>query len=189
MAVDYFRINLNKASNRLDLYQQRRRKRQLLTVGAYVVSILLISAVALYFGYLTRSQMEAKRETITELDRKIAELESSEEYISQEDLFALANLVERRLLWAEKLAHLAEVLPEDIALTEVGFDQERLTIRGISKLRPRQSDLDLVVSILDRIKADPALSEGFAEVKFQLSNRIRYEEQEILDFEIACMAM
>jgi len=116
MAVDYFRMNLNKASNRLDLYQQKRRKKQLLTVGAYVALIALISAVALYSGYLTKSQMEAKRKTIAELDRKIAALESSEAYISQEDVFALADLVETRFLWAQRLARLAEVLPEDIAL-------------------------------------------------------------------------
>jgi Tfp pilus assembly protein PilN len=189
MAIDYFRINLNKASNRLDLYQQKRRKKELLGVGAFVVMILLVSAVGLYFGHQSESRIEAKRDTIAKLDRQMAELESSEEYISQEDVFALAELVDSRLLWTEKLAHLGEVLPDDIALTEVSFDQERLTVRGISKLRPRQSDLDLVVSILDRIKADPVLSEGFGTAKFQLSNRIRYEEQEILDFEIACNVM
>lgn len=189
MVAEHLRINLNKASNRLDLYQQKRKRKQSLGVGAFVVVILLVTAVGFYFAYLTNSQIESKRRTIAKLDREITELESSEGYISQEDVFALAALVENRLLWAKKLAHLAQVLPDDIALTELNFDQQRLTIRGISKLRPHQSDLDLVVSILDRIKTDPVLKEGFGAVRFQLSNRVKYEEQQILDFEIACNLM
>jgi len=60
-------------------------------------------------------------------------------------------------------------------------------IKGVSKVKLDMKDLDLVVSIIDLMKAQPQFASDFSEIKFQSSQRIRHDDQEIVKFEIACL--
>jgi Tfp pilus assembly protein PilN len=150
----------------------------------YWVVIILIIGTTVYFTNQTSKKIDRKVNTIDELKSQIQALETAESYISREDVYALADLANRRIEWARKLIGLSEALPRDIAITELDFNGSILTIKGISKVKTRQKDLDRVMDIIDRIKTNAESKLDFTNMKFKFSNRIKHKEQEILSFEI-----
>ncbi|MCP4633344.1 MAG: hypothetical protein GY855_10495 [candidate division Zixibacteria bacterium] len=181
---NYFKINLNKASNRLDIYEQKKKhKAVMMGVFYWVIVVAIIGSIA-YFTKETSNRIDLKRDAIAQLESQIQALETSESYISKEDVYALADLANRRVDWARRLIGIADALPKDIAITELDFNGDLLVIKGISRVKTRQKDLDRVMDIIDRIKAGSESKFDFANMKFKFSNRIKHKEQEILNFEI-----
>ncbi len=189
MKAKYFSINLNKASNRLDQFEQMQRRRKVVTIAAFYAVMILIAAAVGYRSYRTDLKIDRMREEVAAIEEKIAKLESSTDYLSPEDIFTLSEVATSRLVWSEKVSVLGNILPRDVAITELVYD-DRLhvfLIKGISKVRPGLKDLDLVVAIIDVVKSNEDFSSDFSEIKFQSSQRIKQEEQEMVKFEIACL--
>ncbi len=189
MKAQYYKINLNKASNRLDQFESVKKKRKIVTISIFFLLVLAGTAYVVYRASLVQNSIKAQQAELTSIDDKIARLEASSEYLSPEDIFTLANVARGRLTWSEKLSILADILPKDIAITELNYDDniEAFVIKGVSKVRSDMKDLDLVVSIIDILKAQPEFSRDFSEIKFQSSQRIKHNDQEIVRFEIACL--
>jgi cell division protein FtsB len=189
MKAQYYKINLNKASNRLDQFESVRKKRKIVAISIFFLVILAGTAYVVYRASLVQNSIKAQQAELTKIDDKITQLEASSEYLSPEDIFTLANVARGRLTWSEKLSILADILPKDIAITELNYDDnlDAFVIKGVSKVRSDMKDLDLVVSIIDILKAQPEFSRDFSEIKFQSSQRIKHNDQEIVRFEIACL--
>jgi hypothetical protein len=189
MKAQSYKINLNKASNRLDQYENVRKRRRVVTIGLFFLIVLAGSAYIVYRASLVQNSIKAQQAELTGIEDKIAQLEASSEYLSPEDIFNLANVARGRLTWSEKLSILADILPRDIAITELTYDDnvKAFIIKGVSKVRSDMKDLDLVVSIIDILKAQPEFNNDFSEIKFQSSQRIKHNDQEIVRFEIACL--
>ena len=189
MKAKYFSINLNKASNRLDQMEQMQRRRKVVSIGAFYAVMILIAAAVGYRSYRTDLKIDRMREEVAAIEEKITRLESSTDYLSPEDIFTLSEVATSRLVWSEKIAVLGNILPKDVAITELVYDDrlQVFLIKGISKVRPGLKDLDLVVAIIDVVKSNQDFSSDFSEIKFQSSQRIKQEEQEMVKFEIACL--
>jgi Tfp pilus assembly protein PilN len=184
--VNYFTINLNKAANRLDIYEQKRKRVRIFYAGIYSLVVFILAAAALYFTFLTDQRIKEKKETIDQLQAQIEALEASETYISKEDVYSLVDLADRRVDWSLNLIWLARALPKDIAITELDFNNNMLIIKGISKVKAHQKDLDRVMDIIDRIQFTAEPYSDFEAMKFKFTNRIKHLDQEILSFEISC---
>lgn len=189
MRAQYYKINLNKASNRLDQYENTRKRRKIVSIGLLFLLVLFGSGFVYYRANLVQKTIQAKQAELQDIQTKIDQLEASTEYLSPEDIFTLANVTRARMTWSEKLAVLADILPKDICITELTYDNglKAFMIKGISKVRTDMKDLDLVVSIIDILKAQPEFTNNFSEIKFQSSQRIKHNNQEIVKFEIACL--
>jgi Tfp pilus assembly protein PilN len=189
MKVQSYRINLNKASNRLDQFENTRKRRKIVAMGFFFLLILLGTGFVLYKANKVNNLIEGQRAELQSIEDKIAQLEASSDYLSPEDIFTLAHMTQSRLNWSHKLASLGEILPKDVVITELKYDESMrvFTIKGVSKVRLDIKDLDLVVSIIDLLKAQPEFVKDFNEIKFQSSQRIRHDNQEIVKFEIACL--
>jgi hypothetical protein len=189
MKARYYAINLNKASNRLDQFEQAQKRRKIVSLVFLFVVILAAMGVVGYKTFQVQKTLEAYRVEYQSIEDKITQLEASSDYLSPEDIFTLANITKERLTWSEKLSVLGNILPKDVTITELAYDGNlnAFLIKGISKVRPGLKDLDLVVAIINLVKAQEDFSSDFSEIKFQSSQRVRHHDQEIVKFEIACL--
>jgi Tfp pilus assembly protein PilN len=185
----YYRVNLNKASNRLDQSVVRQKRRLVIAIAFYFLVIVLVSSLAIYKSIQNYEQIKTLRNTLSQIDEEINRLQTSSEFLSPEDIFTLAELARNRLTWTEKMDVLGRILPKDVTLTGIDYDYQIniLIIKGITKVNPRMKDLDLINSILDIIKNDPDFSSGFSNIKFGGSDRIKHLGQELISFEISCL--
>ncbi len=189
MKAKLFLINLNKASNRFDQFEQAQKRKKVISIIMFFVVMLAIAGAAGYGSFQTTLKINKMRDEVKSIEEKIAALESSADYLSPEDVFTLAEITMGRLVWSEKISVLGNILPKDVAITELVYDDRMnaFLIKGISRVKADMKDLDLVVSIIDIIKAHEGFSSDFTEIKFQSSQRVRRGEQEIVKFEIACL--
>ncbi len=189
MRAQSYKINLNKASNRLDQFESTRKKRKYISLGLFFLLVLAGTGYIVYRANLVQKSIAAQKDELQQIQSKIDQLEASTEFLSPEDIFTLANVARARMTWSEKLAVLADILPKDVAITELSYDSglKAFMIKGVSRVRSDMKDLDLVVSIIDVLKAQPEFNHDFSEIKFQSSQRVKHNEQEIVKFEIACL--
>jgi len=184
-----YKINLNKASNRLDQFEQKLKKRRVAAIVFFFVILLCITAVSAVFSQRTQMKIKNMESELALIDQEIAQLSASSQYLSPEDIFALSQLATTRMTWTEKLNVLGQILPRDVAITELYYDYQvnSLRIKGISRVNPEMKDLDLVVSIVNLIKNNKDFSKDFIDIKFSSSTRIKHNDQEIIQFEIECL--
>lgn len=189
MKAKYYSINLNKASNRFDQFEQAQKRRRAATFGVFLAIIALAIGVVGYKAYKTQKTIDSYRAELQSIEDRIAKLEASSDYLSPEDLYTLANITRNRMIWSEKLEILGNILPKDVALTELSYDHDMnaFIIKGISKVKAGMKDLDLVVAIINVVKGQEDFSHDFSEIKFQSSRRVKNREQEMVKFEIACL--
>jgi hypothetical protein len=141
-----------------------------------------------YKSFQVHKVIVEQRAELQSIQSKIDQLEASSDFLSPEDIFTLSHVTRQRLTWSKKLSILGDILPRDVAITNLILDddQKLFTIRGISKVKADIKDLDLVVAIIDILKSQPDFSSDFSDIKFQSSQRIKHGEQELVKFEIAC---
>lgn len=189
MKADYFKINLNKASNRLDRFEQIQRRKKIVSIAAFYLALIVIAAAIGYRSYKTQTKIDRLQDEVTTIEDKIAQLESSSDYLSPEDIFTLSEVATDRMIWSQKIEVLGNILPKDVTITDMTYD-DRLhvfLIKGLSKVQPGLKDLDLVVAIINVVKSNKDFSADFSDIKFQSSQRIKHNEQEMVKFEIACL--
>ncbi len=189
MKAKYYSTNLNKASNQLDQFDQAQKRKKALSLVSLFAFILIAMGVVGYKTFQVQKTIEQYRSEYQLIEDRITQLEASSDYLSPEDVFALASITRERLTWSEKLSVLGNILPRDVAITELTYDGNlnAFLIKGISKVKPGLKDLDLVVAIINLVKAQEGFSSDFSEIKFQSSQRVKHRDQEMVRFEIACL--
>jgi len=185
----YYKINLNKASNRMDQFAQRQQRRVVIAMGTYFLVIVLIAGFVIYKAMQNQRTINSLKGNLAQIDGEIDRLQASSEFLSPQDIYTLAELANNRLTWTEKLDVLGRILPKEVTLTGLDYDYQvnSLTIKGITKVSIRMKDLDVINSIIDIIKADPNFSSGFVDIKFGGSDRVKRQNQELIAFEIYCL--
>ena len=160
-----------------------------MALGFYFLIILAITILAVFKSVQTQKTIDKYQADLNQVQSDINNLEEISEYLSPEDIYALDELASQRQTWTEKLNVLGRILPKDVAITDLFYDDQlkSLTIKGISRVRPETKDLDLVVSIINLIKNDKDFAKNFSDIKFSSSTRVKYQNQELVEFEIACL--
>ncbi len=183
-----YKINLNKASNRLDQFEKQQEQRKTIMLGFFFFLLIAATGVSVYFSLQTEQKIDAYEDELARIESEIQTLSASSQYLSPEDIFALAELANNRLTWTEKLNVLGKILPRDVTITEFYYDQSMnvLRIKGISRVRGDMRDLDLVVSIIDLLEKNDEFSKDFADIRFSSSTRVKFRNQELIEFEIEC---
>jgi len=189
MKADFIKINLNKASNRIDQFEQAQKRKRMFSIIMFFIAIFVVIGVMGYRSYEKQVVIDNLRSELTEIENKISELEASSDFLSPEDIFTLSEVTKSRLIWSEKIGVIGNILPKDVALTELHFDSRinAFIIKGISKVKPNMKDLDLVVAIINIVKSQDDFSSDFSDIKFQSSQRFKHNEQEMVKFSIACL--
>ncbi|MCP4581409.1 MAG: hypothetical protein GY839_07300 [candidate division Zixibacteria bacterium] len=184
-----YKININKAANRLDQFEQKQKQRRRFLLGLFFVILIGVAGVSAFYTMKTQEKIKGYQAELANIEAEIERLSASSQFLSPEDIFALAELANTRMTWTEKFKVLGEILPKDISITEIYYDYQirTLKIKGISRVNPNMKDLDLVVSIVNVIKGNDNFSKDFVDIKFSSSTRLKHRGQDIIEFEIDCL--
>lgn len=184
--VKVFSINLNKSEGQAEREARWRRRRQNIVIGVFFIIFVLLSLYTFANHQALGDIIKTKQDKIAEIDRRLHELEKTGKNISKSDVLTLARMEKERFLWASKLKALADILPNDVALTLLEFDRGQLRIKAISKIMPDEKEFDKVSEFMNMLKSTPFFYREFTNIRFSESHRVRIEDQEILSITITC---
>jgi Tfp pilus assembly protein PilN len=180
--MNYFRINLNKLEDK-DLALRRQRAEMGLFMG--LTSLILgLVLVALVINTRLSAKVNESKRIIGSLNAQIQALRNDENFVSEQEVFALDQLDGARIFWTKKLEYLANLTGDKIALTEIKYERGTLSIRGVAKVSRAVNNFDLVSDFIERLKAEPAFTKDFRKIDFRSSNRADFMDQDLLNFEI-----
>ena len=121
------------------------------------------------------------------IDDVISQTESLEKAginLSKKDIQALFNIESKRILWAKKLQSLAKTTPNDMAITELTYRNNRLIISAISRINAEEKEFTVVDNFIQKLNNTVDFSTDFKTIKFLNSERLVVRSQEILMFKI-----
>ncbi|MBL7073780.1 hypothetical protein ISS37_00890 [candidate division KSB1 bacterium] len=184
--VKAFRINLNKIDHTALRAIRWRRRRDKIIFGAIIGLMVIMAGFQIrIYGQLNRIIQE-KKEKLAEINRKIDELKQTTRDVSKQDVLALAELENKRILWTKKLKALARELPPDMALTGLEYRHKNLIIKGIAPIKKGEKEFDKVKQLIDRLRSNPDFFRDFEDIKFDQVQRIKVGDQRILSLSIIC---
>ncbi|MCX6640671.1 MAG: PilN domain-containing protein [bacterium] len=184
--VKQFSINLNKSEGHAEREARWRKRREVLTI---VLFLILFGVISLYTWRSNRALADiisAKQHKIAEIDKRLEEMQRAGKNISKNDVLTLARMEKERFLWTAKLKALADILPQDVVLTLLEFNNRQLRIKAISKILPDEKEFDKVSQFMEMLKSTPFFYREFTNIRFSESHRVRVEDQEILSITITC---
>ncbi len=181
----YIHINLNQTVSRAQLAEIKEERKKW---GVFSLIFVIFLGLGYWFYSLNLDidNLIANREnTIADIKSKTNALKKEGQInLSKKDIVSLFKLEESRVFWAEKLMALTEFTPEDMAITELDYGKNRLTISAIARLEPEQKEFTVIDKFIALLEADPYFNEDFKSIKFKSSERDRANSQEILSFKI-----
>ncbi|RJP79808.1 MAG: hypothetical protein C4524_04590 [Candidatus Zixiibacteriota bacterium] len=181
-----FSINLNKSEGHAEREARWKRRRENLVIAVFVI-IFGVLSIYLYGNHQALKDVIAtKQKRIGEIERRLEELARTGKNISKGDVLTLARMEKERFLWGPKLKAMGEILPEDVVLTLLEYNQRQLRIKAISKILADEKEFDKVSEFVDRLKTTPFFYREFSNILFSESHRVRVEDQEILSITINC---
>ena len=88
------------------------------------------------------------------------------------------------MFWAPKLIALSEITPDDMAITEVEFENKKLRISALSSLSKGEKEFSVVEDFMKRIDENDEFNKDFKDIKFEDLEKENIRGQEILSFRI-----
>lgn len=184
--VKLFSINLNKSEGHAEREARWRKRRENLTIGLFIVLFAVLSLYIYRNHQALGAVIQAKEKQIQEIDKRLEEMQRTGKNISKSDVLTLARMEKERFLWATKLKALADILPQDVILTLLEFNNRQLRIKAISKIMADEKEFDKVAQLMDMLKSTPFFYREFSNIRFTESHRVKVEDQEILAITIEC---
>ncbi len=181
-----FSINLNKTEGHAEKEARWRRRREGLTITVFLL-IFVVLSLYIYQNHKALGQIiQAKQDQIQTIQQRLEELQKSGKDISKGDVLTLARMEKERFLWGSKLKALSEILPQEVVLTLLEYNNRELRIKAISKIMADEKEFDKVSEFMDMLKSTPFFYREFSNIRFSESHRVRVESQEILSITINC---
>ncbi len=107
-------------------------------------------------------------ETIKDIKIRTEELKKEGKInLSKKDINTLNNFEKKRMFWAPKLIELSKITPEDMAITELEFDNKRLEVSAISIISPEQTDMAIVENFMNKIMSNEEFNKDFKNMKIR----------------------
>jgi Tfp pilus assembly protein PilN len=184
--VNLFSINLNKSEGHAEREARWRKRREGLVITIFLLLFIVLSLYTYRNHQALGNIIQAKQQQIAEIDKRLEELQRAGKNISKNDVLTLARMEKERFLWGSKLKALAEILPSDVVVTLLEFNNRQLRIKAISKILTDEKEFDKVSELMDMLKTTPFFYREFTNIRFSESHRVKVEDQEILSITIEC---
>lgn len=181
----YFKINLNKYGE-VKLQAERENKTFLKAVIGFGVGALLMFAILLIFHNNLKKKVENRKRYLKEISSQLSDFEASEDYLSVSDVTRLADTFNDRIFWTRKLEALSHEIDQQIAVKKFQFNNGVLTLYGIIEVSPSVQEGDVIYNFVQRLKANPQISDDFPEIKSGSRMRQIAKDTEILEFQVEC---
>jgi len=184
--VKLFSINLHKTEGHAEREMRWRKRRENLVILVFLLIFIVLSLYLYRNHQALGAVVQAKQRQIEEIERRLEELQKAGKNISKSDVLTLARMEKERFLWGSKLKALADILPEDVILTLLEYNNRELRIKAISKILADEKEFDKVSQFMDMLKTTPFFYREFSNIRFSESHRVKVEKQEILAITINC---
>lgn len=182
--MTYFRVNLNQLEDTSAVL--RRQRLQAAGFVALAVLFVAVAAPAVLINVRLGAKNVEFTSAIEDLEEQIRTLEDNESYIGEQDVLDLYELTQERIFWTEKLEALAVVVDTTVALTALTFSSDKLTLTGITKVVDNTSRFSAISAFIDALKLQPTFANDFTRIEFQSSDRTRFMDRDIMQFEVVC---
>lgn len=180
-----FKINLNKLEDKSEVIRKLNKQ------GYSLVLISLLFIIITIFSGFRYNSLAQKRKnfekTVESLKTEIKQLEQGEQYIGEDQVMDLYDLTNQRIFWSEKLEALADIVDTAIAITSINFQKDKLYLKGITAVSQEESKFGTISAFIDSLKASPVFNADFDKIEFSSSDRIKYMNKNIINFEILCL--
>ncbi|MBN3038667.1 MAG: hypothetical protein JW869_04530 [Candidatus Omnitrophica bacterium] len=136
------------------------------------------------------SQMTSKNQEIQKLQNELAAVNKKIPMIEQ--------LMEKRILWAEKLNRVSDLLVSGVWLDEFSIREEVVESRGRTEITTKyllisgsaasrtQDEPALIGIFMQNLKDDPAFAKDFKEIELGPIRKRLIEQTEVMDFTLIC---
>ncbi len=183
--VFYFRINLNKFGE-IKIQAEREKKTFRNAIIAFVIGLIALSAAAIYINDNLNEKIESRQRFLSETESQLRSFQTGGDYLSSNDLDRLTNTFTGRIFWAKKLVALAAEINDQLAVRKFSYNNGVLTLNGITPIDKNVREIDLINAFIDRLKANPEISNDFPQIKSGLITKQTVKDTDILEFVIEC---
>jgi hypothetical protein len=181
----YFKINLNKFGE-MKLQTERENKTFRNAIIAYLIGALVMFAGLIFMNNSLKKKVENRRQFYKEISSKLSAVESSSEYLSVGDIEHLAKTFQNRIFWTKKLEALSQEIDQQLAVRKFSYSNGVLTLNGIIEVNRNIQEGDITFDFVQRLKANPEISNDFPDIKSGSKTRQMAKDTEILEFLIEC---
>jgi hypothetical protein len=183
--VFYFKVNLNKYGE-MKLQAEKENKTFRQAVILYLIGAILMFAGLIYLNGTMKKKVENRRRFYQEVSAKLSKFQSSGDYLSVNDIDKLAQTFNNRIFWTKKLEALSKEIEQNLAVRKLSYSNGVLTLNGIIEVNKNIQEGDITYDFVQRLKADPEISNDFPEIKSGSKTRQIAKDTEILEFVIEC---
>ncbi len=181
----YFKINLNKFGE-MRLQAEREKKTLLTAIICFVVGFVIVLAAWFYIDSKAAERVESRKAYLDETNKQLESFQTSADYLSSDDLDRLAETFTNRIFWAKKMIALGNEIDDKLAVRKFSYANGVLTLNGITEVDVNVKELDLIQSFINRLKANPEISNDFPQIKSGQITRQIVKDTAILEFVIEC---
>ena len=183
--MNLIKINLNQTVSKaqMDFIKEERTR---WIVFSAICSLLFLTFIWFWFiNYRLNYVIENRQITIEKIIKDTENLKKGGKInLSKSDVKTLNKFDKNRIFWAPKLIALSEVTPEDMAITEIEFENKRLRISAISSLNKGEKEFTVVENFMKKIDENQEFNKDFKNIKFDELEKANVRGQEILTFRI-----
>ncbi|HQF67546.1 MAG TPA: hypothetical protein PLC91_01250 [Candidatus Cloacimonadota bacterium] len=183
--VFYFKINLNKFGE-MKLQTERENKTFRNAVIVYLVGTLIMFGGLFYLNGILKKKVENRSKFLKSTEAQLKQFQSSEEYLSTVDVDRLAQTFNNRIFWAKKLVALSDEITRSLAVRKFTYNNGVLTLNGITPVDSNVKELDLINDFIQRLLANPEISNDFPQIKSGLITKQLAKDTAIMEFVIEC---
>ena len=187
-----FNVNFRRESY---LREVARARRRVIALGVWVAYFGVMGVILGLYGLncaflskrVTRMERQAER-------ARVQAGQHTEWKVTAGQVREIEHYVSSALIWRDRLAHLAAVLPPNARIRSIELnpdnltapgEQSRLVIDGQLKLASGEDRMKGVVNIVAALRQDKAFSQGFRAVRLA-STRTSEEGGPVAEFVIEC---
>lgn len=183
--MSFFRVDLNKLEDPNAALRKERAENRV-----FIALALLFAGLVFFAGKSTAGlggKLRELKAMKADLKAQVEALERDSNYVSEEDVKTLSELERKRVLWTRKLAALSDLTGDKIVLTMVRYQRNQLLVQGLAEAGTGGNRFELVSAFIDRLQADADFGRDFRKVEFVSSKRIDFQDQGLINFEVACL--
>jgi hypothetical protein len=181
----YIIINLNQTINKAQIAEIKAERKRWISFSLLSIVFIGIIVVMFYVNDGFQNLVESRKQTIAKIMSDTDKLaEDSQIDLSKSDIKSMYKLEDSRILWAPKLESLSNLLPDEMAITELNYHNNKLVISAISKLHEGEKEFKVIDNFISLLKSDSTFSKGFKTITFMNTQRMTSRGNEILSFNI-----
>ena len=183
--TDLIIINLNQSYSSSEIKLKKDENTRWVYFSLILVALLGNLFWCIHINMNINQLIEQREDTIAQLGVDTEKLKQKGRInLSKKDIENLYNVEKNRVTWAGKFTEIANITPEDMAITGIVFRNNKFTINAISLINENEKEFAIVENLIHTLQSSEIISKDFSNIKFKSSQRKITRGQEILVFVI-----